>query len=227
MIKGLKQLFAQGVFGTGWKNALISVLLAVGVFFTSKIYALLNHGPAVMNLRTPLDAALPLVPIFVIPYNSLESVIYFTLVAFLLFRTRLFQSACLALITAWLVSYAFYFFLQTEVIRPVLTGSDTLTRMIRDVYASDNPFNDFPSLHTSLSVILAIHWFRVDRRLGIAAAAWTSLIVASTLLIKQHYVADIVSGLLLAFGASWIYARLLPRVWPRRFMIAAFESAPD
>lgn len=223
MSKMLKSLFGQGVLGTGWKNVLVSLILAVGVFFTSKVYALLNHGPAVLNLRTPLDTALPVVPIFVIPYVSLEPVIYFTLVAFLLFRTRLFQSACLALIAAWLVSYGFYFFLQTEVIRPVLTGSDTLTRMIQDVYAGDNPFNDFPSLHTSLSTILAVYWLKADRRLGIAAAVWTALIVASTVLIKQHYVADVAAGLLLAFGATWLMIRLLPRVWPRRFMIAAFE----
>ncbi|MGA2821411.1 MAG: phosphatase PAP2 family protein [Anaerolineales bacterium] len=206
-----KRLFGAGVFGTGWINATICIVLAVAVYFTSGIYAALNHGPAVLNLRTPLDAALPVVPIFVIPYDSLEPLVYATLIIFLVFRTRVFQSACLALISAWLVSYAFYFFLQTEVIRPVLTGTDLLTRMIRDVYAGDNPFNDFPSLHTSLSTILAIHWFHIDRRLAIVLAVWTALIVASTVLIKQHYVADVASGLLLALGLSWLYTRVLLR----------------
>ena len=82
--------------------------------------------------------------------------------------------------------------------------------MILGVYAGDNPYNDFPSLHTSLSTIMAIHWWRTDRRLGIIAAVWTALIVASTVLVKQHYVADVASGLLLAWGASWLAARLLP-----------------
>ncbi len=205
----LRRIFGQGIFGTGWKNAIFSIILAVAVYFISQIYALLNHGPAVLNLHTPLDSALPVVPIFVIPYVSLQPVIYATLVIFLLIRTRYFQSICLALIAAWLVSYAFYIFLQTEVIRPILTGTDTLTRMINGVYASDNPFNDFPSLHTSLSTIVAIHWVRLDRRPGIVVAIWTVLIVASTVLIKQHYVADVVSGLLLAFGAAWLFMRLL------------------
>jgi membrane-associated phospholipid phosphatase len=205
----LKRVFGKGVFGTGWINAGICIVLAVAVYFINEIYDLLNHGPAVLNLRTPLDAALPVVPIFVIPYVSLTPLVYATLIIFLVFRSRAFQSACLALISAWLVSYAFYFFLQTEVIRPVLTGTDLLTRMIRDVYAGDQPFNDFPSLHTSLSTILAIHWFRMDRRLGIVLAIWTALIVASTVLIKQHYVADLLAALLLAFGLSWLYTRIL------------------
>ena len=56
---------------------------------------------------------------------------------------------------------------------------------------------------------MAIHWIRFDRRAGIVASIWTVLIVASTVLIKQHYVADVISGLLLAFGVSWLYIRLI------------------
>ena len=205
----IKKLFGKGIFGTGWLNAAIDIVLVVAVYFTSTIYTLLNHGPAVLNLHTAIDSALPVVPPFVIPYVSLQPLIYATLVIFLLCNTRVFQSACLSLITAWFVSYGFYYFLQTEVVRPVLTGSDTLTQMIRNVYAGDNPYNDFPSLHTSLSTIIAIHWFRVDRRIAIPVAIWVVLIVASTVLIKQHYVADVASGLLLAFGASWLYMSLL------------------
>jgi membrane-associated phospholipid phosphatase len=205
-----RRLFGRGVFMTGWTNAGACVLLGVAVYFMSKVYNLLNHGPAVLNLRTPLDDALPVVGIFVIPYVSLEPVIYFSLIVFLIFRSRIFQSACLSALFAWAVSYAFYFFLQTVVVRPVLTGGDLFSTMIRAVYAGDNPYNDFPSLHTSLSTIMAIHWWRTDRRLGIIAAAWTALIVASTVLVKQHYVADLVSGLLLAWGASWLSARILP-----------------
>jgi membrane-associated phospholipid phosphatase len=207
----LQKLFGRGVFGTGWINAGICLLLAAGVYLSNELYALLNHGPAVLNLITPIDKILPVVPIFVVPYVSLNPFVYATLVLFLLFRTRIFQSACLAVISAMLISYAVYFVAQSEVIRPVLLGTDVFTRMIRDVYAGDNPFNDFPSLHTSVSTILAIHWLRVDRRVGIVVAVWTALIVASTVLIKQHYVPDLVAGLILAFGLCWLYNRLLLR----------------
>jgi membrane-associated phospholipid phosphatase len=205
----LKWLFGRGIFQTGWLNAAASLLLAAGVFFASKIYDPLNHGPAVIQLRTSLDDALPLVPLFVIPYLSLEPFIYFSLIFFLAFRTRIFQSAALSLILAMLLSYVVYFFLQTEVMRPTVRGVDALSCMIRDVYTGDSPYNDFPSLHTSLSTIIAIHWWRTDHRLGIIAAVWTTLIVASTIFVKQHYVADVVSGLLLAWGVSWLFRKIL------------------
>jgi membrane-associated phospholipid phosphatase len=205
----LRKYFGEGVFGTGWLNAVLCLVLAGAVYFTNGIYDLLNHGPAVMNLRTPLDAALPVVRPFVIPYVSLDPLVYFTLIVFLLFRTKIFQSAAMAMITAFLISYLFYFFLQTEVIRPVLTGTDLFTRLIQGVYAGDNPFNDFPSLHTSVSTLLTFHWFQFNRRAGLVAAIWTTLIVASTILIKQHYVADLAAGLVLAFGVSSLYIRLV------------------
>jgi len=205
----LKKYFGEGIFGAGWRDAVISLVLAAAVYFTNEIYDLLNHGPAVWILRTPIDDALPVVRPFVIPYVSLNYVVYFTLIVFLLFRTKLFHSAALTMITAFLVSYFFYFFFQTEVLRPALTGTDLFTRMIRNVYAGDNPYNDFPSLHTSVSTLLAIHWFRFDRRAGIVASIWAAFVVASTVLIKQHYVADLISGLLLASGASWLYIKLI------------------
>jgi membrane-associated phospholipid phosphatase len=209
MKKTLQRIFGQGIFYTGWKNAIFSLLLAVGVYFTSDIYALLNHGPAVLNLHSALDSAIPVVPVFVIPYNSLQPYIYATLLLFLFFRTKYFQSTCLAMITVWFISYGFYYFLQSEVVRPVLTGTDTFSRMVMQVYAGDNAFNDFPSLHTGLSTILAIHWVRVNKPLGIVLSIWTALIVASTLLIKQHYVPDLLFGLLLAFGASLVYLKVI------------------
>jgi membrane-associated phospholipid phosphatase len=211
MKKTLQRVFGQGIFYTGWKNAIFSILLAVGVYFTSQIYYALNHGPTVINLHTALDSAIPVVPIFVIPYDSLQPYIYATLILFLLFRSKYFQSACLAMITVWFISYAFYYFLQSEVIRPVLTGTDTFSKMVMNVYAGDNAYNDFPSLHTSLSTILAIHWVKVNRPLGIVLSIWTALIVASTLLVKQHYIADMIFGLALAFAASLLYTRMLIR----------------
>jgi len=210
--KFLRRIFGQGIFYTGWKNAIFSLLLAVGVYFTSQIYDLLNHGPAVLNLHTALDSAIPVVPVFVIPYTSLQPYIYATLILFLLLRSKYFQSACLAMITVWFISYGFYYFLQSEVVRPVAQmaqATDVFSKMVSQVYAGDNQFNDFPSLHTSLSTILAIHWYKVNRTLGIILGIWTALIVASTLLIKQHYIADLLFGLALAFSLSWLYTRLI------------------
>ena len=185
----------------------MSLLLIPAILGTNLIYDLLNHGPNRIFLETPLDRALPVVPIFAIPYFSLIPYIGVSLVAFLFFRVRIYRSAALTMIIVWFVSYAFYFFLQSYIARPQITGIDPFSAMIRTIYASDQPYNDFPSLHTSLSTVIAIHWWRLDRRIGVLAAIWTALIVASTVLVKQHYLADVAGGLVLATVTSLLVIR--------------------
>ena len=204
---------AQGIFCEGRRAALITLALGAVTFAVSLIYDPLNHGPYRIFLRTPLDDAIPVISAFVIPYVSLRPFLYGSLVLFLLFRVRVFRSAALSMIVVFAVSYLFYFFLQSFIERPTLTGDDLLTGMIRDVYASDQPFNDFPSLHASLSTLVAVHWLRVSGRIGVPVAIWAALIVLSTVFVKQHYVADMVAGTGLAYAVS-------------RFMLAHVAARP-
>ena len=187
----------------GW-GLIGSVLLIPAILGTNLIYEQLNHGPSRIFLQTPLDRALPVVPIFAIPYVSLIPYIGVSLLVFLFLRVRVYRSAAITMIVVWFISYACYFFLQSYIARPNISGTDPFSGLIRSIYANDQPYNDFPSLHTSLSTIIAIHWWRIDRRLGIAAAIWTALIVASTVLVKQHYLADVIGGLALAGSTSWL-----------------------
>ena len=211
MITWARGQLRRGIFGESRGVALATLVLLLAWYGMSLVYTPLNHGPNRIFLRTPLDQAIPVVPVFVIPYISLTPYIAVTMALLLLARVRLFRSAAAAMIIAWLVSYAFYVFLQSYVARPELAGSDPLTALIRTVYAGDQPYNDFPSLHTSLSTVVAVHWWRVDRRIGIVAGAWTLLIIASTVLIHQHYLADLAAGLILAALASLVGLRLLAR----------------
>ena len=200
-----------GIFGEGFRGAAFTLAIGVIAIVTSLFYDALNHGPYVLFLRSPLDDLIPVVGPFVVPYVSLRPFIYLSAVLFLLFRARIYRSAALAMTVTLLVSYAFYVLLQTYIERPVLTGTDVFSQMIREVYAGDQPFNDFPSLHASLSTIFAIHWWRIDRRIGLAVGIWTALIVLSTVFVKQHYVADMVGGVLLAFVTSRASLTLLAK----------------
>jgi membrane-associated phospholipid phosphatase len=191
----------------GW-GLTLNLLLIPAILGTNLIYEPLNHGPNRIFLETPLDRALPIVPIFAIPYVSLIPYIAVSLLAFLFVRTRVYRSAAITMIIVWFISYACYFFLQSYIARPAITGTDPFSAVVRSIYAADRPYNDFPSLHTSLSTIIAIHWWRIDRRIGIAAAIWTALIVMSTVLIKQHYLTDVVGGLALAGVISWLVMRV-------------------
>ena len=220
----LREQLRRGIFGEGPRSAIVTLVLGAVAIVVSLFYDALNHGPYVLFLRTPLDDLIPVVGPFAVPYVSLRPFIYLSAVLFLLFRVRIYRSAAVSMIVVLVTSYAFYAFLQTYIDRPAIAGDDLFSRMIRDIYASDQPYNDFPSLHASLSTIFAIHWLRVDRRVGVPIAIWAALIVLSTVFVKQHYVPDVVAGVLLGSVASrwslrWLAARRSARD-PRASLVA-------
>ncbi len=203
----LKRELKKGIFYAGWKNFFISTALIIALYLTSKIYEILNHGPNIISMKSYFDSLIPVIPIFVIPYDSLQYFIYASLILLLLFRIKLFRSLALSMIVVWFVSYTFYFFAQSFVLRPHLSGSGTFVNMIRNVYSGDHPYNDFPSLHTSLSTLTAFHWVKINKKIGIPVAVGAALIVASTLFVKQHYLADVVIGLALSFSVSRLFLK--------------------
>lgn len=213
--------------------ALSILLVAVGCT-TYLLYPLLNHGPNRIFLQTALDRAIPMVPIMVIPYVSLIPLIIVTALVLAVHDPRKLQAYALAMTIALLISYAFYAAAQSYVIRPTITGDDWLSRSIRDVYSLDKPYNDFPSLHTSQSAIIAVYWLKMHRRSGIVIAVWCALIICSTVLIHQHYVADVAAGLIVAWVAvslaEWTITRIHRRAGskaPATASIAANSAAPE
>ena len=86
-------------------------------------------------------------------------------------------------------------------LRPaVFENSNLCTRLVQLLYSTDNPAVIMPSMHTSVSVLLAVAiWTSESLRhctwAKISSAVLSTLIVLSTVLIKQHSVLDLFAGL--------------------------------
>ncbi|MBI5247640.1 MAG: phosphatase PAP2 family protein [Elusimicrobia bacterium] len=78
----------------------------------------------------------------------------------------------------------------------------------------DTPANCFPSLHVAMAAIAA--WVLHDdgRPWAPAAAVWAAAIIASTVLVKQHYAVDSGGGLLLAALSARLASRPAPEPVP-------------
>ena len=75
--------------------------------------------------------------------------------------------------------------------------------LCRLIYANDAPVNVFPSLHCYEALVMHLATFRMPplrarKRLRLASAVLVILICLSTLLVKQHSVADLIAGCTLA-----------------------------
>lgn len=186
-------------------------VLFVGILIASFYsYEFINHSTSNLHsLETPLDRALPVVPIFAVPYIAFLLFLPLTVLLFGVTSWERFKTLALALIIASLAGDVFYLFFQTYVQRPVVSGNDMGSQLLRLVYAHDQPYNDFPSLHTADSTLAAIAYFRWKPRYGFIALPLVVAIIAATVLIKQHYLADVLGGLLLAGLSYWIASKVV------------------
>jgi membrane-associated phospholipid phosphatase len=91
-----------------------------------------------------------------------------------------------------------------------IAGYEPMFNLLHQI---DHPFNLYPSLHITFSVLTA--FVMVDQTKsklfhGILLT-WIVLICCSVVLVHQHHVFDVITGLLLAYGViKLIYRRMIP-----------------
>jgi membrane-associated phospholipid phosphatase len=155
-----------------------------------------------------LDRALPLVPSWAIVYGALY-LFLILLPIFVIRQQEFIRRTVHAYLLIWITAYVFFFVVYpTAAPRPdKVTGEGFAMWGLRALYSADPPHNCFPSLHVAHSVVSALACSRVHRRLGIIAILAAMLVAASTLFTKQHYVLDVVAGVVLALAAYSIFLR--------------------
>ena len=118
----------------------------------------------------------------------------------------------MAYVTIVVTAYLGFLLYPTLAPRPAaVDGDDILAWSLRAVYAVDPPYNCFPSLHVAYSFLAALASYRVHRGVGFAALAWATVIGISTLYTKQHYIVDVIAGVVLASAAHAIVLRSFRR----------------
>ena len=160
------------------------------------------HAPAVA-----LDRLLPLAPTWALVYGALYAFLI-VLPVFVVQRAELIRRTVWAYLTVWTVAYICFLLYPTVAPRPdTVTGKGFAVWGLLFLYDADPPYNCFPSLHVAHSFVSALASYRVHRTLGFVAISCASLVAISTLFTKQHYVADIVAGILLALAAYAVFLR--------------------
>ena len=194
-------------------DVIADVLLFLALIGVALIYLPLNRARIPLHsLRTPWDDAIPFVSIFAVPYLSLYLLTGLTLLVAVLGKRRKYRDTVVTMTSVLLISYVVFWQWQTIVVRPDIVSSDLFSRLVAWVYSHDAPYNAFPSLHVSLSTTCALTWLRSQWPSRPLFVGWSLLVAASTVLIKQHYLADVIGGALLAavcFAAVSALSRFL------------------
>lgn len=193
------------------KNRIIAVALLFATFMLP--YALAQTLVQALDLRVysvalPLDAYIPLIPVFLIPY--LGCFLHWGATFYLVARDEKCLSRFFAVVFlgAWVCFFIFVFF-PTGMERPPVEDAGALAWLLKTVYSADEALNLFPSLHCFMSYLcLRSVWKQNDiaRWYQFFSLALALLVFASTVFVRQHYMLDIPAGILLV-EITWQMAK--------------------
>jgi membrane-associated phospholipid phosphatase len=190
------------------------VIIVVMILLYLPINRLTQGG---VTLETGSDRSIPLIPPFIIPY-LFGSIVFIGLPIWSALRAKAgeFESYAVSILAATIISYIIYLVLPTYVNRPEISAQDVFSRAIAMLYQADKIYNAAPSGHTFYSVLSAIYLSRWKPGLAWVWISGALLVLASTLLTRQHNILDLVAGLGLALGVYYI-VRYIRSKWTANF----------
>lgn len=162
------------------------------------------------SFLTPIDELIPFSAWFVFPYMSLYVLYWLPIIASRNVTLRDFGTIAGATALAFAIAFGVYAAIPSSYPRPSVDPNASLAHYVlaKVLYALDLPNNTLPSTHAAVvAVLLAGTWKKFGRRTYAVYALWGVSILASTVTIKQHYIADIVAGVTVGLLAFFVARR--------------------
>ncbi len=198
------------------------ILIAVTHLAVYYVPMSLNQGRLHYDLTTALDRAVPFLPLSAVPYVLAFP---YWILGFLYAASlgkRPFYRVFAAIELAHLWAFCTYLVFPTTIALPDIPADRPFGWLAGLVYSLDEPVNLFPSMHCYVSWMI---WLSVRGQAQVPRGtrrfclAFSLLVCVSTQTLKQHYLADLVSGVLLAEAAFWVSG------WGRRFFHSHFRKS--
>lgn len=173
-----------------------NTILFFATILVSASYYLFNHPTNNLHiLSTNLDNQIPFISTFVIPYIIFIPLFWLIFVYAFLTNDKNFKTLAITIIIIHLISYLIYALYQTYIPRPYIIENGLTFDLVRWIYSHDAPYNDFPSLHSTLATILAM--FYLKNKWNWVIIFFAIIVILSTLFIKQHFIVDALGGIFL------------------------------
>ncbi len=197
------------------------LLLVIIFHFSSYLLTkLITENSVHYDFSMGIDKKIPFFPFFIIFYI----IAYGQWIFSYLYHCRQSKESCYQLVTSDLLSKIIcslcFVIFPTAIVRPEVTNTGFCESVTKLIFFLDTPVNLFPSMHC----IMSWFCFRSSRLVNSPTFSYSafqlilsSLVFASTVLVKQHFFIDIVFGILVAEICWYITKRFsLWRIFEKR-----------
>ena len=200
-----KILFPEVKYAIGRK--MIALILVVA-FYTAG-YLGLNYytigSLKFYDVSMAWEAHIPFYEIFVFAYAFVYVLVIILILA--INDDKFMNQAVKAyLLNSCIHFIIFYFFPVRMELRPeVIPDGTFVTEFAAFWFWLDKPTTLFPSAHVSMSFLSAFFTYRINKKLGWFCIVCAAIVSVSVLLMKQHYVADVVAGFILCCFVFYLF----------------------
>lgn len=175
------------------------ILIFIFLFFWS-LYLVtnkINENRQAHKLETRLDSIIRFNPIFSAFYT-----LYFfeVLIIFFIFfkKEKTLRNIVLMLVISTIIHNIIFLTYPAAIDRPNIINQNFFNKLTLFYYNIDKPYNAFPSMHISLITITFLSlFFYWNKKYSLILLPLYLLTAISTVYIKQHYVIDVIAGILL------------------------------
>ena len=156
-----------------------------------------------LDLAMPLDGKIPFVPQLALVYFS--TYIFVIQPFILLSDARQFYGMLVSFGSITVLASLVHAIVPSKIERnEILVTDDVSSKMIALFQKTCKPYGNFPSMHVALSVpVVGANFMVAGPTAGSISLVWAILIALSTLYTKQHYILDVLAGLI---GGVLVYS---------------------
>ena len=154
------------------------------------------------DLAIPLDSKIPFVPQLALVYFS--TYIFVLQPFFILSEARQFYWMLTSFISISVIASLMHAIVPSMIKRNETKEADGFSGQLINLFQKIcKPYGNFPSMHVALSVpVVGANYIAAGPYAGSFTLVWAILIALSTLFTKQHYILDVLAGLV---GGILIY----------------------
>lgn len=180
------------------------LIMIIMQFITYYLTQIINSNRTLFDFTIhAFDDKIPLISFFVVFY--IMSYVYWAITPLIMSKEskKDFYNWAIATFFLYLITFIIYIIVPTTIKRPVVENNNIFDYLVNLIYQSDSPerpTNLFPSMHCSLSVMCYLGVYRkkeINKGYRIGTLILTILICLSTQFIKQHYIVDLISGVII------------------------------
>ena len=179
---------------------ILTLLGWVGVYFF--VNRLQVEPQRRLDLAMPLDRRIPFVPQLALVYFS--TYIFVIQPFIILTEARQFYWMLASFGSITVIASLIHAIVPSKIERNEILSVDGLSERMIDLFQKTcKPYGNFPSMHVALSVpVVGANFLVAGPTAGSISLVWAILIALSTLYTKQHYILDVLAGLI---GGVLIY----------------------